>query len=323
MLRRLASLRIRRLPQLIFGHDLRLMGLEVPLAQDVSSTDLHQRVDRELLGVLPHLGTELEGGEDVLLANFGALLAVSAGIALACSLAERGPEASLLPLLEVLLNILIVVALPSLVNSGAAQCLHLGVCQLPTGVEAHVLPVAQAHHTKLYTLQLLRPALLSLEPLEELHSVVRRVAFAIGGDDHDDDLVLGELVRVEVLQVHDADAQVVLLGLGLQLLGEALSGAALRAEIDINVAVPGPRGLGRNAERLFRAGACVRLRGGGIVVVADAVSLPQVPRRGQTQKHPRRKLHEVLRLDAHGCHHVVSEPPRGGLGWPIGGCWQS
>mmetsp|Transcript_115879 Transcript_115879/g.324086 ORF Transcript_115879/g.324086 Transcript_115879/m.324086 type:complete len:235 (-) Transcript_115879:539-1243(-) len=110
------------LPELPLGHDGGQVRLEVPLPQDVRAADLHQGVYRQLLGVLLHLRAELQRGHHALR---GLLLVLLAGVRalLAARLEEGGPQAVLLPLLEILLDVLVVVTDAQLVDALTSDAL--------------------------------------------------------------------------------------------------------------------------------------------------------------------------------------------------------
>mmetsp|Transcript_63209 Transcript_63209/g.181795 ORF Transcript_63209/g.181795 Transcript_63209/m.181795 type:complete len:302 (-) Transcript_63209:8-913(-) len=294
MLRRLARLWIRNLPELALRDHGGLMRMKVPFAEDVGTANLDQRVDRQFLGIFLHLRPQRQGCED----GVGGLH-IGPRVLIRCAhfptrSEQRWPQAVLLPLLEVLLDVLVVVPDAQLVNAVSADALQVLIGQLPTRVEVHVLPIPEAHHTKLCALQGLRLCLV-LEPFEELHRIVCGIALAISGNHYDHHFVLDKLVGIEFLEICDSRLQPMLLRLLFQLVREALSGAALGAKVDANDIFD----IGRNSLFVLLLVDLASIRRLQRLRLRREETPPQKAQSGRAKHDAGRKLYKLADLIPH------------------------
>mmetsp|Transcript_45764 Transcript_45764/g.97762 ORF Transcript_45764/g.97762 Transcript_45764/m.97762 type:complete len:634 (+) Transcript_45764:501-2402(+) len=94
---------------------------------------------------------------------------------------ERFKEATAAPVVKISHDILAVISRSALVESLGSQSLHVSVHRLTHGVKIGVVHVPQPHHCEVFPLQ--DPSLSGLvgDPIVELHSIIRGVAFAVRG----------------------------------------------------------------------------------------------------------------------------------------------
>mmetsp|Transcript_42944 Transcript_42944/g.119659 ORF Transcript_42944/g.119659 Transcript_42944/m.119659 type:complete len:289 (+) Transcript_42944:945-1811(+) len=121
VLRGLPGRGISHLADLGARGDGREESAEVPLAEHVRAAHLHQRVDWQILGRLPDLRAQLQ----LLERRFGRLQSLgdllgNLGDLGPQSRLQGGPQAGVLPLLPVLLDVLVVIAHPYLEDAGGA-----------------------------------------------------------------------------------------------------------------------------------------------------------------------------------------------------------
>mmetsp|Transcript_48328 Transcript_48328/g.142616 ORF Transcript_48328/g.142616 Transcript_48328/m.142616 type:complete len:802 (+) Transcript_48328:294-2699(+) len=117
-------------------------------------------------------------------------------------LLERLPEAAVLPLAEVGLDVLAVISDAALVDALGADEVKADVGGLAHVVELRVVHVSQTHHCEaLPSERALVPRVRA--PLVELEGVVAGLAVAVGGDHEDGDLARLEGLGRELLQIYD------------------------------------------------------------------------------------------------------------------------
>ena len=175
---------------------------------------------------------------------------------------ERGPE-RFLPLLEVVLEVLVVVAEPERERARRAELGEPAVDELAHRVEVLVLRVAEAEDREAQRVGAAEAAVvrLVLEPARELVRVVGRLALAVRRHQEDRAPRARELLRLELLEVDDLGREAGRARLRLERRREALRRARLRAEVDAQRPRRRRRLRGRGRRRRARGRLLGRARG--------------------------------------------------------------
>mmetsp|Transcript_19275 Transcript_19275/g.72842 ORF Transcript_19275/g.72842 Transcript_19275/m.72842 type:complete len:406 (+) Transcript_19275:1082-2299(+) len=156
--------------------------------------------------------------------------AAAAGLEL---LHQAGPQL-LLPVLEVIFELIVIVALAKRIHLLRAELQQALVALSAGRVEMLVLGVPQREGCDLHVLQ--DRAVLLLDPLvhpaEELDGVVGGISLPVRGNEKDGLVRGGELLGVEVFEVHHMGIEAQLAALVAEGIREALCCAGLRAKVE-------------------------------------------------------------------------------------------
>mmetsp|Transcript_9060 Transcript_9060/g.21198 ORF Transcript_9060/g.21198 Transcript_9060/m.21198 type:complete len:209 (-) Transcript_9060:201-827(-) len=139
---------------------------------------------------------------------------------------ERRPHL-LLPILEILLDAAIIIALSALEEARCTERLQSLVQETAHVLVVLVLAVAKPKHHETGFRQSVWGKVLVCDPLVEGARVVGRLALAISRSDEKDEVQVAELFRLKLFQILNFSVKVSRLGVLLELLSKALSGPCL------------------------------------------------------------------------------------------------
>mmetsp|Transcript_120963 Transcript_120963/g.342217 ORF Transcript_120963/g.342217 Transcript_120963/m.342217 type:complete len:205 (+) Transcript_120963:2051-2665(+) len=159
-------------------------------------------------------------------------VASSVSVASACgrhaeSTRQCWPQASALPVREILHDVATVVADATVEQPLCAKTLHGAVHERAHVVEVGVIPIAETEDSEAQTCQSMCGRRGVCQPPVELHGVVRGLALPASGHEEHDGAVCGECCRGEVLQVHHLRKQAAAGRLFAKLVRKTFSSASL------------------------------------------------------------------------------------------------